>query len=173
MSKKANTAMIGAFVIGATILAVVGILAFGSGALFRSTDTFVLYFDGDLQGLTVGAPVLFRGVPVGEVKSIKVFYKTGTPDFVVPVVIETQHERFHEIQSDTGEYAEHIDQREVDRLIQDGLRGRLTLQSLVTGQLAISLDMLPDTPANLRGKRQDDGDSHRALELRTPGPGPR
>ena len=150
MSKKANTAMIGAFVIGAIILAVVGILAFGSGALFRSTDKFVLYFDGDLKGLTVGAPVLFRGVPVGEVRSIKVFYKSGTSDFVTPVVIETQHERFHEITDDSGEYAENIDRDEIDRLIRDGLRGQLTLQSLVTGQLAISLSMLPDTPANLR-----------------------
>ena len=152
MSKKANTAMIGAFVIGAILLVVVGILAFGSGALFRSTDKFVLYFDGDLKGLTVGAPVLFRGVPVGEVRSIKVFYKSGTSDFVTPVVIETQHERFHEIKDDSGEYAENIDRDEIDRLIRDGLRGQLTLQSLVTGQLAISLSMLPDTPAKLRGK---------------------
>ena len=120
--------------------------------MFRSTDTFVLYFEGNLQGLTVGAPVLFQGVPVGEVKSIKVFYKSGTSDFIVPVVIETQHERFHELESETGEYAEHIDKTEIDRLVRAGLRGQLSLQSLVTGQLAISLAMLPDTPVNLRGK---------------------
>ena len=97
MSKKANTAMIGAFVIGAVILAVVGILAFGSGALFKQVDLFVLYFEGDLQGLSLGAPVLFRGVPVGEVKSIKVIYQRGTSIFSIPVIIETDASRFHEM----------------------------------------------------------------------------
>ncbi|MDJ0888995.1 MAG: hypothetical protein QNI89_16940, partial [Desulfobacterales bacterium] len=67
MSKKANTALIGAFVIGGAILAVVGILAFGSGALFKHTDEFVLYFEGDLTGLAVGSTVVFQGVPVGQV----------------------------------------------------------------------------------------------------------
>nr|MDJ0857389.1 MlaD family protein [Desulfobacterales bacterium] len=97
MSKKANTAMIGAFVIGGAILAVVGILAFGSGALFKRTDDFVLYFEGDLTGLTVGSPVVFQGVPVGQVKTISVVYESAAKTFHIPVVIETDPARFHEI----------------------------------------------------------------------------
>ena len=152
MSKKANTAMIGAFVIGAVVLAVVGVLAFGSGALFKDVDTFVLYFDGDLKGLTVGAPVLFRGVPVGQVRSIKVLYKSDQIDFRIPVVIETDPDRFHEAAAPGEKVTPGVEDNELDRLIAQGLRAQLSLQSLVTGQLAISLDLLPNTPANLRGR---------------------
>ncbi len=156
MSKKANTAMIGAFVIGATILAVVGILAFGSGTFFKQTDEFVLYFEGDLTGLTVGAPVVFRGVPVGQVKSIAVFYEVGATAFHIPVIIETDPDRFHEIDPEGTEVKHEMEPQELEELIEAGLRGQLSLQSLVTGQLAVSLDILPDTPINLRG----DGSMH-------------
>jgi paraquat-inducible protein B len=151
MSKKANTAMIGAFVIGATILAVVGILTFGSGVLFKQTDEFVLFFKGDLTGLSVGAPVVFRGVPVGQVKSIRVYYQSGDLDFIIPVVIETDPSRFHELDPGGTEVKHEIEADELDRLIKAGLRGQLSLQSLVTGQLAVSLDVLPDTPVKLLG----------------------
>ncbi len=151
MSKKANTAMIGAFVIGAAILTVVGILAFGSGVLFKHTDEFVLYFDGDLTGLTVGSPVVFRGVRVGQVKSISVYYESGATAFEIPVIIETDPNRFHEIDPRGSEVQHKIEPEELQRLIKAGLRGQLNLQSLVTGQLAVSLDILPDTPINLRG----------------------
>jgi paraquat-inducible protein B len=152
MSKKANTAMIGAFVIGAIFLAVVGILVFGSGKLFKNTDEFVLFFDGDLQGLSVGGPVLFRGVPVGQVLDVRVYYQHLGSAFLIPVTIETDPARFHELDpegdgADTGG----ISQEELDRLIAQGLRARLTMLSPVTGQLAVLLDMLPDTPVNLRG----------------------
>ena len=151
MSKKANTAMIGAFVIGAAILSVVGILAFGSGVLFKHTDDFVLYFEGDLTGLTVGAPVVFRGVRVGQVKNISVIYEVAELAFHIPVFIETDPKRFHEITPNGHEVRHVMQQHELDELIEAGLRGQLSLQSLVTGQLAVSLDILPDTPVNLRG----------------------
>ena len=151
MSKKANTAMIGAFVIGGAILAVVGILAFGSGALFKKTDDFVLYFEGDLTGLTVGSSVVFQGVPVGQVKSISVFYESEVKKFHIPVVIETDPARFHEINPEGTEVQHEIEPEELDRLIKAGLRGQLNLQSLVTGQLAVSLSIMPGTPVNLRG----------------------
>ncbi len=151
MSKKANTAMIGAFVIGAAILTVVGILAFGSGVLFKHTDEFVLYFDGDLTGLTVGAPVVFRGVRVGQVKSISVYYESGATAFEIPVIIETDPNRFHEIDPRGSEVQHKIEPEELQRLIKAGLRGQLNLQSLVTGQLAIKMDLFPDSPVNFRG----------------------
>ncbi len=162
MSKKANTAMIGAFVIGGAILAVVGILAFGSGALFKRTDDFVLYFEGDLSGLTVGSPVVFQGVPVGQVKTISVVYESAAKTFHIPVVIETDPARFHEINPQGTEVQHEIEPDELDRLIKAGLRGQLSLQSLVTGQLVVSLSIMPNTPVNFRG----DG-SMRMLEIPT------
>ncbi|MDJ0804233.1 MAG: MlaD family protein [Desulfobacterales bacterium] len=162
MSKKANTALIGAFVIGGAILAVVGILAFGSGALFKHTDEFVLYFEGDLTGLAVGSTVVFQGVPVGQVKTISVFYESAAKTFQIPVVIETDPQRFHEINPQGTEVQHEIEPDELDRLIKAGLRGQLSLQSLVTGQLVVSLSIMPNTPVNFRG----DG-SMRMLEIPT------
>ena len=60
MGRKANPAMIGAFVVGAVILAVAGILIFGSGQLFKHTSQYVCFFPGAVNGLNVGAPVKIK-----------------------------------------------------------------------------------------------------------------
>jgi paraquat-inducible protein B len=59
MSKQANKTLIGAFVVGAIVLAVAGILVFGSGDFFSVRPMFVMYFEGSVSGLNVGAPVTF------------------------------------------------------------------------------------------------------------------
>ena len=56
MSVKPNKAVIGGFVLGAICLMVAGIVAFGSGKFFTPTKKFVMYFDGSVKGLSVGAP---------------------------------------------------------------------------------------------------------------------
>ena len=71
MSKKANPTIIGVFVIGALILVVAGTLTFGSGKLFSEKRPYVLFFDEPINGLSVGAPVKFRGVTIGAVTDIK------------------------------------------------------------------------------------------------------
>ena len=71
MGRKANPVMIGAFVVGAIALAVVGIVVFGSGRLFADTTPFVMYFSGSVDGLSVGSPVKFKGVEIGGVTSIQ------------------------------------------------------------------------------------------------------
>jgi len=75
MSKQANKSLIGAFVVGAMVLVVAGILTFGSGQFMKELRKYVLYFDGSIKGLSVGAPVIFRGVKVGEVTNIKVRFE--------------------------------------------------------------------------------------------------
>ena len=65
MGRKANPVIIGAFVVGAVALAVVGIVIFGSGRLFADTTPFVMYFTGSVDGLSVGSPVKFKGVEIG------------------------------------------------------------------------------------------------------------
>ena len=67
MSKQANKKAIGAFVLAALVLAVAAIVIFGSGKFFVKQDQYVAYFQGSVKGLRVGAPVVFRGVKIGEV----------------------------------------------------------------------------------------------------------
>ncbi len=71
MGKRANPAMIGAFIVGAVALIVIGLLVFGRGRFFADTQKFVLYFDGSVKGLNVGAPVDFQGVRVGSVINVR------------------------------------------------------------------------------------------------------
>jgi paraquat-inducible protein B len=148
MSNKGNTAVIGAFVVGALVLAVAGILTFGSGMLFSEKKTYVMYFDGDLKGLNVGAPVAFRGVRVGEVTDISVYIESEPLQFIVPVMAEIDSRRFHQT---GGSEAASNSEADLKTLIAKGLRAQLSLQSIVTGQLMIQLDFYPGTPAKLKG----------------------
>src|SRR6476660_8897315 len=87
MIEKISPTLIGAFVVGAVALLVIGVVAFGSGQLFRKTQQFVLYFDGSVNGLHMGAPVKFKGVEIGSVKDIKLEMGLGNQVHEIPVII--------------------------------------------------------------------------------------
>ena len=79
MGRRANPTVIGAFIIGAVALIVIGLLVLGRGQFFSDTQTFVLYFDGSVKGLNIGAPVDFQGVRVGSVTDIHVQHTSPKP----------------------------------------------------------------------------------------------
>lgn len=144
MSKKANKTIIGAFVVGATALLVIGILTFGSGLFLKRTGKYVLFFDSSVKGLSVGAPVIFRGVNVGTVKDISLVYDGKTRAVLIPVVIEVDLSRVKGAPQTSG-YSDY------KLLIEHGLQARLEIQSFFTGQLMIAFDLYPDKPSKLRG----------------------
>lgn len=154
MGNQSNKAVIGAFVLSAVAIIVVGILAFGSGKLFRRVDRFVLYFDGDLKGLNVGSPVTFRGVRIGEVTDVNVVVNRQTLEFKIPVYIEIEPGRII-----GAEAAEAATKDPLAVLIRRGLRAQLALQSLVTGQLMVRLDFFEGRAVEFRG----DGSGYREL----------
>ena len=59
---RANPKLIGAFVVGAVALVVIGVLLLGGAEWLAEKRTFVAYFEGSVKGLNVGAPVEFQGV---------------------------------------------------------------------------------------------------------------
>ena len=144
MSRKANKTAIGLFVVGALVLLIIGIVVFGSGALFKQTNKFVLYFDGSVKGLSIGAPVMFRGVSIGTVKDISLIYNSKVGTIMLPVIIEIEQGRIKGAPS----FGESGGDKKMIKL---GLRGKLEVQSFLTGQLMISFDFYPDKPAELRG----------------------
>lgn len=147
MSIQANKTMVGAFVLGAAVLLAAAVLLLGSGRLFKSPVTLVLYFEGSVKGLTLGAPVVFRGVPVGAVTDIRLVGDASGQHFLIPV----------EVQIDPSKVTMPKGSAPVSRgqflktLVEGGLRAQLGLQSFVTGQLMIELDMHPGSELLLRG----------------------
>ena len=141
--KRANPAVIGGFIVGAVVLAIAGVMMFGSGKLFAGTIKCVMYFEGSIQGLYEGAAVNFRGVKVGSVTGIKMQLDRQSFDIRIPVIVE--------FPKGTGGTMEmlNVDPRApknaLAALIERGLRGQLQTDSLVTGLLFIQLDIPPAT----------------------------
>ncbi len=153
MSKQANKTLIGAFVIGALALAVIGILIFGSGKFFTELPKFVLFFEGSVNGLNVGAPVTFKGVKIGTVTDINLYFNPEDMSLKIPVYIEIDPESLR--QEKQERWVKAAKYTYIKKLVERGLRGKLQLQSLVTGLLMIELDFYPDKPARLVGYDKD------------------
>ena len=146
MSKKTNPKLVGVFVIGAIVLVITGILAFGGLQYFSSKIKFVAFFPGaSLSGLDVGSPVTFRGVKVGQITSIVIQYDVVRQRLRVPIRFDLDTNRLQFI---SGEQSP---ERNIPELIARGLRGQLQTVSLVTGQTTIDFNFYPDTPARLFG----------------------
>jgi paraquat-inducible protein B len=146
MSKKANKTAIGGFVVGALALIVVGVLVFGSGKFLTETQTYVMYFEGSVKGLNVGAPLVFRGVKIGSVNNILLVANTDDLSFRIPVFVEVERKHF----TLTGDEALDLSPKEqLVLLVARGLRAQLIVQSMVTGQLIVELDFHRDKPAKL------------------------
>ena len=142
MRKKANPTLIGLFFVAGVALGVAGMLVFSARSLFHPVKKHILYFDGSLKGLDVGAPVKFRGVKVGSVVEIYIRHNQSTNDHSMPVVIAVDKKL---IQSKSDEVLQFSTSR-LHHLISLGYRGRLEAESLVTGVLYVELAMVPYAP---------------------------
>jgi paraquat-inducible protein B len=158
MARQPNKTLIGAFVVGAVALAVAGLFIFSSGKLLKNTGTFILYFDGSLKGLDVGAPVNFKGIKIGSVTDIKVQLESEDfTDIRIPVLVEIDRDMIKESSEliKSKGYQDWRKRREemqkagkiIKYMVDNGLRAQLISQSMVTGKLMIQLDFYPDKPA--------------------------
>ncbi len=163
--KRANPAVIGGFIVGAVVLAIAGVMILGSGKLFTETIKCVMYFEGAIQGLYVGAPVNFRGVKVGSVTSIKMQFDRQNFAIRIPVIVE-----FPKGAGGTMEMLNASARAPKDALaalIERGLQAQLQTESLLTGQLFIQLD-LPPAPSPEAAPREATSDSAtKLLEIPT------
>lgn len=146
MSKQASRTVIGTFVLGAIALIVLGVIVFGSDKFFRNAFKDVMFFEGSVKGLQIGAPVMFRGVEIGHVTNIVMEVNAKDLTAFIPVYTEIYPGKIVPI-GDNNIY----DQGYLQALINKGLRAQLQLQSFVTGQLVVNLDFYPDTPIKLVG----------------------
>lgn len=143
MSYKANYFKIGLFIVVGTAIVLATAIGLGTTALFGETVTVETYFDESVQGLSVGSPVKYRGVQVGNVERILFTYNKYEQD--LPFARRKPY-----VLVEFGVAPEGFGGNPrrgaavLDDMVERGLRVRLAQQGL-TGLCYLELDVLRDT----------------------------
>ena len=111
------------------------------------SQTLLMYFNQSLRGLAPGAPVDFRGVVIGEVKSIGVEFDRAEREFRMPVLVQVYPDRLRRRAGETGTESRFSQQERLRFLAEKGLRAQLRNGNLLTGQVYVALDFFPKAPA--------------------------
>jgi paraquat-inducible protein B len=138
MSQRANPAVIGAFVFGALLLAIGAIVFFGTADLFSRKQTYVTYFQQSVSGLAAGSNVKFKGVNVGQVSKVLLALTEEDQSAYVKVYYQIDAnlvERF-------GASVDIFNREQFLDAVKRGLRAKLEFESLISGQLYLSLDFI-------------------------------
>lgn len=146
MSRKARPALIGGFVVGAAVIALIAMFLLTGGRLFQKQLQIVMHFQGSVNGLDVGAAVSFRGVRIGTVRDIQIVVSSDQ-DVRIPVTAEIDPTAFTLLGYDSDVRMGDFRQQIADSARQEGLRAQLQMLSLLTGQLFIQLDFFPGSEA--------------------------
>lgn len=148
MSKKANPAMIGLFVVVASILILLALVLAGAGDMFQKKFKVVVHFSDSISGLDVGAPVEFQGVRIGAVSDIRLVFNPATDQSRTPVVLTLEPHRW-ELEEDAQDSVEPMEK--LPRLLEDGLCAQMETASLLTGKLKVVLKFDPEVKKEFLG----------------------
>ncbi len=144
--------MIGIFVVLSIVLFMTAIVIFGSAKFFAKENLVITYFEGSLQGLSVGAPVTYRGVTVGQVKEIKIHIQANgkqSQELIIPVLIAlSAGDTLIVNNSGPGDKTNVTDF--LKSMCNQGLRAKLKLQSMVTGKRYVDLAFYENSTAVFR-----------------------
>ena len=124
------------------------LLAADQASAMREPDgeaiSSVFYFDQSLRGLSPGATIDFRGIVLGEVRSVGVEYDPSRKSFRMPVTVDLYPGRLGKrFQSAVAGGDRGAGHDVLERLVNRGLRAQLRTGNLLTGQLYIALDFFP------------------------------
>ncbi len=109
---------------------------------------FIMFFDSSVRGLSIGAPVEFKGIKVGSVLDVRLEFDSEDTSFRIPVLIEIELQRIIERGNEDASSSYNT----LNKLVERGLRARLQTGSLLTSQLYVELDMHPNSPINISGE---------------------
>jgi paraquat-inducible protein B len=115
--------------------------------IYSTKNYFVLLFEESVRGLSPGAPVEFRGIPIGQVIDIKSEFDFKMNKVKIPVIAAVEPERI----SILGKLPAGVSRETLtDYLVGKGLRAQLRTGNLLTGQNYVALDFFPNAkPASL------------------------
>jgi paraquat-inducible protein B len=113
-----------------------------------SPQTYKLIFNDSVRGLSVGAPVEFRGIPIGEVSEVHAQIDLRTFQFSVPVTIQLDPRRLGINIVDVGPGVDLATMRRrlIDSMVAHGIRAQLRTGNLLTGAVYVALDVFPNSP---------------------------
>jgi len=149
--RHGHPALLGLFVVSALAMLFVAVFVIAGGKLLGGKQKVVMYFNGSIYGLQVGAPVVFRGVRLGSVSSIGVAYDRAHNEVSIPVVAELERDMLGNL---TGDHQPGTVVASMNALVARGLRAQLAMQSLLTGQLYVDLDFRPGKPLAASGEEE-------------------
>jgi paraquat-inducible protein B len=108
------------------------------------SQNLLMYFNQSVRGLSPGAPVDFRGITIGEVKSLGVQFDRSERAFLMPVLVTVYPDRLRRVDGARDMPDQQAERRErVSALIARGLRAQLRTGNLLTGQVYVALDFFP------------------------------
>jgi len=136
---KVSPAIVGLFVLGAFALGLIALLSVGSLSLFSKPHRFMVYFDESIHGLDLGSPVKLRGVRVGRVVDLAVHYDDVANRSVVVVTCELSR---NVITDEKGAQLKIAEARDIQTMVDHGLRAQLGVLGLATGLLFVELDFM-------------------------------
>ena len=141
MAREGAAVRIGAFVAGGLAILAAGAIALGSGDFLRNSVQRTVVFRESLQGLQIGAPVTYNGVPIGAVARIGGAVDADAGEIVTGARLDIEGGVL--VAEQPGLDIDDI----LGRLVGQGLRAQLATQSLVTGALYVQLVFAPDAEA--------------------------
>lgn len=110
-------------------------------------DYYILYFSQSVRGLSVGAPVEFKGIRIGKVTNIRMEFDSQLKEAKIPVMIALEPARFGIAGGANPLSLPAAQKKEVlDRFVGNGLRAQLKTGNYVTGQLYIDMEINPKAP---------------------------
>lgn len=112
---------------------------------YKIGTKYVLNFSESVRGLTIGAPVEFRGIQIGEVTDIKLSFDTEKKKITIPVTIVIDLGRMA-LKGNVQTAEQLLDTRiqRTNYFVKEGMRAQLKTGNLLTGQLYIDADFFPD-----------------------------
>jgi paraquat-inducible protein B len=110
------------------------------------STAYTMVFVESVRGLTVGAPVDFRGVVIGEVTAINVEFDKSNREINMLVEVRIYPERLRSRAVNAKERDPRNARYYMDQMVEGGLRAQLRSGNMLTGQLYVSLEFFPSAP---------------------------
>jgi paraquat-inducible protein B len=142
--------LVGLFVVAALVLLVGGLMAVSTGGFFTAWRTWVVFLPGSAAGIKEGSPVTMRGVQIGQVRDVELFFTGRGHEVGIMVVIQVRRGSIKTLEG-FARVAALSDAEVVRQQVAEGLRAEVKSSSPIAGQKSIELDFHPERKARFAG----------------------